>query len=123
MTFAQMDRGTIGPGHHTRGIPEDHPERNPNVFYEIGMAHTVGKKVVLIARSSKDIPSDIQHFDYTPYDYDPEGVETLIQKLRAFFSSHFKSSARTDAYDKVAGSSPSRDATTWWAGRSNAPGW
>ena len=37
----------------------DCTEKNPNVFYEIGMAHTVGKKVVLITRSEKDIPSDI----------------------------------------------------------------
>ena len=85
-------------------IVADCTERNPNVFYEIGMAHTVGKKVLLITRSSKDIPSDIQHFDYIQYDYDPEGVEALIQKLRTFFSSHFRSAARTDAYDKVAGS-------------------
>ena len=68
----------------------DCTEKNPNVFYEIGMAHTVGKKVVLITRSEKDIPSDIKHFDYIPYIYDPEGVETLIQKLRTFLQSHFR---------------------------------
>jgi hypothetical protein len=88
----------------TQLIVADCTERNPNVFYEIGMAHTVGKSVLLITRSSKDIPSDIQHFEYIHYDYDPEGVEELIQKLRTFFSSHFKSAARNDAYDKVAGS-------------------
>ena len=85
-------------------IVADCTERNPNVFYEIGIAHTVGKKVLLITRSDKDIPSDIQHFDYIQYDYDPEGVDALIQKLRTFLSAHFKSVARTDAYDKVAGS-------------------
>jgi len=66
----------------------DCTEKNPNVFYEIGMAHTVGKKVVLITRSDKDIPSDIKNFDYIPYIYDPEGVETLIEKLRTFLKSH-----------------------------------
>jgi len=68
----------------------DCTEKNPNVFYEIGMAHTVGKKVVLITRSDKDIPSDIKHFDYIPYIYDPEGVGALIEKLRTFLKSHFK---------------------------------
>jgi hypothetical protein len=68
----------------------DCTEKNPNVFYEIGMAHAVGKKVVLITRSDKDIPSDIKHFDYIPYIYDPEGVETLIEKLRTFLKLHFK---------------------------------
>ena len=73
-----------------RLIIADCTERNPNVFYEIGMAHTVGKKVVLITRSDKDIPSDIKHFDYIPYIYDPEGVDTLIAKLRDFIKSHFE---------------------------------
>jgi hypothetical protein len=69
----------------------DCTERNPNVFYEIGIAHTVGKKVVLITRSDDDIPSDIKHFDYIPYIYDPEGVDALITKLRAFLNSQLKS--------------------------------
>jgi len=67
----------------------DCTEKNPNVFYEIGMAHTVGKKVVLITRSDKDIPSDIKHFDYIPYIYDPEGVDALVKKLKTFLQGHF----------------------------------
>lgn len=67
----------------------DCTQKNPNVFYEIGMAHTVGKKVVLITRSEKDIPSDIKHYDYIPYVYDPEGVDQLIDKLGQFIKSHF----------------------------------
>jgi hypothetical protein len=85
-------------------ILADCTEKNPNVFYEIGMAHTVGKKVLLITRSDKDIPSDIKHFDYIHYNYDPEGVDGLIKKLRTFFEAHFKSAARNETYDKVAGS-------------------
>lgn len=73
-----------------RLIIADCTEKNPNVFYEIGMAHTVGRKVVLIARSEKDIPSDIKHFNYISYIYDPEGVETLIDKLRTFLKGHFR---------------------------------
>jgi hypothetical protein len=73
-----------------RLILADCTEKNPNVFYEIGMAHTVGKKVVLITRSDEDIPADIKHYDYIPYIYDPEGVGTLIDKLRPFFKSHFE---------------------------------
>jgi hypothetical protein len=69
----------------------DCTERNPNVFYEIGIAHTVGKKVVLITRSDDDIPSDIKHFDYIPYIYDPEGVDALITKLRNFLKSQLNS--------------------------------
>lgn len=85
-------------------ILADCTEKNPNVFYEIGMAHTVGKKVVLITRSDKDIPSDIKHFDYIHYNYDPEGVEILIEKLKIFLTAHFTSPARDEAYDKVTAS-------------------
>jgi hypothetical protein len=87
-----------------RVVLADCTEKNPNVFYEIGVAHAVGKTVVLITRSDKDIPSDIKHFDYIHYDYDPEGVETLIARLRTYFDAHFSSAARNEAYDRVAGS-------------------
>ncbi len=70
-------------------ILADCTEKNPNVFYEIGIAHTVGKKVVLITRSDKDIPSDIKHFDYIIYNYDPEGVETFTKKLKEFLKFQF----------------------------------
>ena len=68
-------------------ILADCTQENPNVFYEIGMAHAVGKRVVLITRSEKDIPSDLKHFEYIQYVYDPEGTEQLIEKLRAFIKS------------------------------------
>lgn len=71
-------------------ILADCTEKNANVFYEIGLAHTVGKKVVLITRSDKDIPADIKHLDYIRYDYDPEGVEELIKTLRTFLKEQFK---------------------------------
>jgi len=77
-------------------IVADCTEKNPNVFYEIGLAHTVGKKVVLITRSERDIPADIKHYDYIPYVYDPEGAEALISRLKAFIKDHFARSPRSD---------------------------
>ena len=73
-----------------RLVIADCTEKNPNVFYEIGIAHTVGKKVVLITRSENDIPSDIRHFEYINYVYDPEGVQRLIEKLTAFIKNSLK---------------------------------
>lgn len=64
-----------------RLVIADCTERNPNVFYEIGMAHTVGKPVVLITRSESDIPSDIKHIDFIEYAYDPEGTKELTSRL------------------------------------------
>jgi CRP-like cAMP-binding protein len=42
--------------------------KNPNVFYELGIAHTVGKPCILITQSIDDIPFDIRsrrHIEYT----------------------------------------------------------
>jgi hypothetical protein len=65
-----------------RLIIADCTRRNPNVFYEIGMAHTVGKKVVLLTSPKADIPSDIRHFEYI--EYDPKRMPLLVKKLRVF---------------------------------------
>jgi hypothetical protein len=68
-------------------IVADCTEKRANVFYEIGLAHTVGKKVVLLTRSKKDIPSDIEHHDFVLYD--PEHVEPSIEKLKLFVRATF----------------------------------
>jgi hypothetical protein len=36
--------------------------RNPNVFYEVGYAHALGKRVVLMTQSARDIPFDLQQY-------------------------------------------------------------
>lgn len=63
--------------------------RNPNVFYEIGVAHTVGKPVVLITQRFEDIPFDVRHIRFIKYDYTPRGMrqfeDTLTQSLRDVF--------------------------------------
>ena len=35
--------------------------KNPNVFYEMGLAHALGKDVVILAQSMDDIPFDLRH--------------------------------------------------------------
>jgi hypothetical protein len=41
----------------------DFTERNPNVFYEAGIAHTLGKHVVPLTQSNDDIPFDFGIID------------------------------------------------------------
>lgn len=55
--------------------------RNPNVFYEIGLAHVVGKRVVLITQDPDDIPFDIRHLRFIVYDYTPRGMTDFETKL------------------------------------------
>ena len=33
--------------------------RNPNVFYELGLAHALDKNTILIAKTKKEVPVDI----------------------------------------------------------------
>lgn len=41
--------------------------KNVNVFYELGIAHTVGKSVIIITQSKDDIPFDIQNIQHFTY--------------------------------------------------------
>lgn len=57
--------------------------RNPNVFYEAGIAHTLGREVILIAQSDHDIPFDLRHLRYVRYLNNEQGRAELSATLRA----------------------------------------
>ena len=57
--------------------------RNGNVFYETGVAHTVGKDVILITQSMDDVPFDLRHLRCIVYDYTPRGAQLLESNLQA----------------------------------------
>lgn len=56
--------------------------RNPNVFYEVGYAHAVGKNTVLITQSINDVPFDLRHHHCIEYIHSAEGLEKLAQSLK-----------------------------------------
>ncbi len=58
-------------------IIADVTSRNANVMYEIGMAHTVGKPVMIITQDIEDVPFDLRHHRCIVYDYTPRGCKTL----------------------------------------------
>lgn len=56
--------------------------RNPNVFYELGLAHALQKPVVLVSSNEEDVPFDLKHIRVIYYDiYDPFWGEKLIEKV------------------------------------------
>ena len=57
--------------------------RNPNVFYEAGIAHTLGREVILISQNEQDIPFDLRHLRYLRYLNNAEGRATLAESLQA----------------------------------------
>lgn len=72
----------------SRVVIADCSGRNPNVFYEIGIAHALGREVILITQSPEDIPFDLRHLRYARYLNNGEGLQalagTLLPKLQTF---------------------------------------
>lgn len=48
-------------------IVADMSGKNPNVFYEVGYAHSLHKRVILLTQSANDIPFDLKHHRHIVY--------------------------------------------------------
>lgn len=57
--------------------------RNPNVFYETGIAHTLGRDVILIAQTAADVPFDVAAIRHIRYLANAEGLATLAAQVTA----------------------------------------
>ena len=62
--------------------------RNPNVMYEIGIAHTLGKLVVPISQSMDDVPFDIRHHRALQYFPNQQGYGDLRAQLAKKLGQH-----------------------------------
>ena len=64
-------------------VVADFTGKNPNVFYEVGIAHTLGKTVIPITQSFEDVPSDLGHhraLKYLPNEQGYTDLTTVIMK-------------------------------------------
>ena len=59
----------------------DFTGKNPNVMYETGIAHTLGKHVVPISQSLSDVPFDLTHPRILKYLNNEQGLAKLEQQL------------------------------------------
>lgn len=66
---------------HSKIIICDCTGRNPNVFYEIGIAHTLGRETILITQSEADIPFDLRHLRFVTYLNNGEGLRALSSSI------------------------------------------
>lgn len=64
-----------------RLIIADLTGRNPNVFYEVGIAHALNKQVLLMTQSIEDVPFDLRHRRALVYEYSPRGCKKLEKDL------------------------------------------
>ncbi len=59
----------------------DFTGKNPNVMYETGIAHTLGKLVIPISQSIDDIPFDMRHHRVLTYHPNEQGLKDLAKAL------------------------------------------
>lgn len=56
--------------------------KNPNVLYELGLAHAIGKPSIIITRNQEDVPFDLRALRYLYYDVnDPFWGDNLKTQL------------------------------------------
>lgn len=62
-------------------IISDLTNANPNVFYETGFCHALGKRVILITQDS-DVPFDLKSIRHIKYTFTPKGMKKLELDLK-----------------------------------------
>ncbi len=68
--------------HGARVLVAELTGRNPNVLYELGLAHALKKPVVLVSSNEDDVPFDVRHVRVIYYDMrDPFWGQKLIEKV------------------------------------------
>jgi hypothetical protein len=72
-----------------RLIVVDVTGRNPNVFYELGICHTLGKECIIITQNKDDVPFDIRHRRYVEYSPDKlVRLKSILRKTMQAILSH-----------------------------------
>lgn len=56
--------------------------RNPNVFYEMGIAHALAREVVIITQNAADVPFDVAHIRHVRYLLNKEGLRQLAADVQ-----------------------------------------
>lgn len=69
-----------------RVVISDLSTKNPNVFYETGIAHSLGRDVIQIAQSIDDVPFDLRSLRTVVYLSNNEGLGDLKDQVSARLS-------------------------------------
>jgi hypothetical protein len=77
--------------------------RNPNVLYELGLAHALHKPVVLVSSNEDDVPFDVRHVRVIYYQMaDPFWGEKLIAKVAENIISALKNPKEATLFERPA---------------------
>jgi len=78
-------------------IISDMSDRNPNVFYETGYAHALGKQVIIATRKTEDIPFDLMNYPHIVYEGKIAILRAELEKrLRWFVENPASSLAKVE---------------------------
>lgn len=65
----------------SRFIIADLTNKNPNVFYELGICHSLGKETILITQTMDDVPFDLKALRCIVYSFTPRGMKEMEVSL------------------------------------------
>lgn len=68
----------------------DMSTRNPNVFYELGLAHAIGKPVILVSNNIDDVPFDLRHVRTIIYNNKQAGWDVELKQNITDFAADSK---------------------------------
>ena len=75
----------------------DLTDRNPNVFYELGVRHALKDRTILIAQNRDDIPFDLQSYANHVYDWQTEdGKNQFFNRIKALLEDVDQNPDRAD---------------------------
>jgi len=63
--------------------------QNPNVFYELGVRHSLSARTILISQSLDDIPSDLREYRTIIYENSAKGVKDFTDQLTNYLTEIF----------------------------------
>jgi hypothetical protein len=65
-----------------RIVLADLTDRNPNVFYELGVRHSLRKGTIVVSQRSEDVPSDLRGYWFLKYGIRPAQVTEFQSEIR-----------------------------------------
>lgn len=77
-------------------IIADLTSQNPNVFYELGIAHSVGNKTIMTSQNIDDVPFDIGNYRVILYEQTISGSKEFLKKLDKAIKELLKSLDQTN---------------------------
>lgn len=71
-------------------IIADLTDKNPNVMYEVGIVHAIGKPAILLTQDMSDIPFDFKHLRHYEYKDNVDGFRDFSINFPATFKEVYK---------------------------------